>query len=66
MKAWGAVPLVLGLGGAVPSVLGLLPAVVRAELLGYSEGGKAMLLPWASGAWVREAQGLSVGPASCC
>ena len=32
---------------------------------GLREGGKAMLLPWASGAWVREAQGLSVGPASC-
>lgn len=45
--------MVLGLGGAVPSVLGLLPTVVRAELLGHSEGGNAMLLPWASGAWVR-------------
>lgn len=37
--------MVLGLGGAVPSVLGLLPAVVRAELLGHSEGGKGHAAP---------------------
>lgn len=49
----------------MPSVLGLLPMVVRAELPGHLEEGKTMLLPWAAGAWVREAQGLSVGPASC-
>ena len=61
----GLCPWSWGWGGPCPQSWGSSLRWLGQSFWGIRRGGKAMLLPWASGAWVREAQGLSVGPASC-